>query len=83
MLFRSREFEGDPAERRSDHYSFQLEGYAACLATEDFFAGPGRLAATPEPNPEYHLPTDTVVNPAYAADIARLLAAAAWVAATR
>ena len=75
--------EGDPAERRSDHYSFQLEGYAACLATEDFFAGPGRLAATPEPNPEYHLPTDTVVNPAYAADIARLLAAAAWVAATR
>ncbi|HEY0431035.1 MAG TPA: M28 family metallopeptidase, partial [Pyrinomonadaceae bacterium] len=27
----------DPAESRSDHYSFQLEGYAACLASEDFF----------------------------------------------
>jgi Zn-dependent M28 family amino/carboxypeptidase len=75
--------ESDPAEHRSDHYSFQLEGYAACLASEDFFAGPGSGAPAPEPNPKYHLPTDTLVNPAYAADIARLMTAAAWVAATR
>jgi Zn-dependent M28 family amino/carboxypeptidase len=73
----------DPAERRSDHYSFQLEGYAACLASEDFFAGPGPAAPAPEPNPNYHLPADDGVNAPYAADIARAVAAAAWVAATR
>lgn len=75
--------ERDPAEQRSDHHSFQAEGYAACLASEDFFAGPGSGAPSPEPNPMYHLPTDTVVNSAYVADIARLLTAAAWVSATR
>jgi hypothetical protein len=74
---------GDPAESRSDHYSFQMEGYAACLASEDLFPGPGSGAPQEEPNPNYHLPTDTVVNPVYAADIARLMTAAAWVAATR
>lgn len=73
----------DPAERRSDHYSFQAEGYPACLASEDFFAGPGSGAPRPEPNPMYHLPTDTVVNSAYVADIARLMTAAVWVSATR
>lgn len=75
--------ERDPAEKRSDHYSFQMEGYTACLASEDLFAGPGGDAPLPEPNPKYHLPTDKEINPAYAADIARLMAAAAWVAATR
>jgi hypothetical protein len=73
----------DPAQGRSDHYSFQLEGYAACLASEDFFAGPGTAAPLPEPNPNYHLPTDDAVNPTYAADIARAVTAAAWVATTR
>lgn len=73
----------DPAESRSDHYSFQLEGYAACLASEDYFAGPGPGAPQPDPNPEYHLSTDTVVNAGYAADIARAMTGAAWVAATR
>jgi hypothetical protein len=34
-------------------------------------------------NPNYHMATDTVVNTGYAADIARLVAATAWVAATR
>jgi hypothetical protein len=34
-------------------------------------------------NPAYHLPTDMVINAEYAADIARLVAAAAWVAATQ
>jgi bacterial leucyl aminopeptidase len=73
----------DPAERRSDHYSFQVEGYAACLATEDFFVGPAPTGPEPEPNPNYHMPTDDAVNACYAADIARAMAAAAWVAATR
>ena len=35
-----------PAEARSDHYSFQVEGYAACLTSEDFFAGPGAGSPT-------------------------------------
>jgi leucyl aminopeptidase len=75
--------ESDPAERRSDHYSFQLQGYTACLASEDLFAGPGGGAPPAEMNPQYHLPTDAVINAGYAADIARLVTAAAWVAATR
>jgi bacterial leucyl aminopeptidase len=60
-----------------------LEGYAACLASEDFFVGPGPAAPAPEPNPNYHMPADTTVNATYAANIARAVAAAAWVSATR
>ena len=75
--------ESDPAERRSDHSSFQEQGYGAILASEDLFAGPGVGAPSAEMNPEYHLPTDTMVDVGYAADIARLITAAAWVAATR
>jgi hypothetical protein len=75
--------QSDPAESRSDHSSFQFEGYAACLASEDFFAGPGSSAPVPDPNPNYHLPADNAVNACYAADIARAMAAAAWIASTR
>jgi bacterial leucyl aminopeptidase len=75
--------ESDPAERRSDHYSFQLHGYTACLASEDLFAGPGSGAPPAEMNSQYHLPTDAVINAGYAADIARLVTAAAWITATR
>jgi bacterial leucyl aminopeptidase len=74
--------EPDPAERRSDHYSFQLHGHTACLASEDLFAGPGSGAPPAEMNPDYHLPTDAAINPGYAADIARAVIAAAWVTAT-
>jgi bacterial leucyl aminopeptidase len=73
----------DPGESRSDHYSFQREGYAACLASEDFFVGPKTNSPTPDPNPNYHLPADNAVNALYAADIARAVAAAAWIASTR
>jgi Zn-dependent M28 family amino/carboxypeptidase len=73
----------DPAESRSDHYSFQREGYAACLASEDFFVGPNGDSPSPDPNPNYHLPADKAVNPLYAADITRAVAAAAWIASTR
>ncbi|WP_369255318.1 M28 family peptidase [Geodermatophilus amargosae] len=75
--------EWDPAEGRSDHHSFQLQGYTACLASEDLFAGPGPGAPPAEMNPQYHMPTDVSVNGGYAADIARLVTAAAWVTATR
>jgi bacterial leucyl aminopeptidase len=73
----------DPAERRSDHYSFQMQGFTACLASEDLFAGPGSSAPPAEMNPNYHLPTDAVINAGYAGDIARVVTAAAWIAATR
>ena len=75
--------EPDAAEERSDHYSFQAHGYAACLASEDLFAGPGPDAPPEEMNPDYHSATDKTINPGYAADIARAVIAAAWVAATR
>jgi hypothetical protein len=37
----------------------------------------------PEPNPNYHLPADDVINASYAADIMRAVTAAAWIAAVR
>jgi bacterial leucyl aminopeptidase len=76
------EDEPDPAERRSDHYSFQMQGFTACLASEDLFAGPGISAPPAEMNPNYHLPTDTLINAGYAGDITRVVTAAAWIAAT-
>jgi bacterial leucyl aminopeptidase len=75
--------EPDPAEQRSDHYSFQVRGYPACLASEDLFAGPGLNAPPEEMNPNYHSPTDKAVDFGYAADIARAMVAAAWITATR
>jgi bacterial leucyl aminopeptidase len=68
----------DPAEERSDHASFQLVGYPACVISEDFFAGPGPSSPHSEANPNYHKKGDTFVDPEYAADIARAVAAAAW-----
>ena len=69
---------GDPAAGRSDHASFQERGYAACAVSEDFFPGPKSHSPDPQPNPNYHKSTDTVVDYGYAADIARVVAAAAW-----
>jgi len=74
--------EADPAEARSDHYSFQVVGYPACLASEDFFVGPGP-ATTSDGNPNYHMPGDTAIKAEYTADIVRAVAAAAWLTATR
>lgn len=68
----------DPAEGRSDHAAFQQHGYAACVVSEDFFVGPTADAPAPDNNPNYHMKTDTFVDAAYAADIARAVAAAAW-----
>lgn len=71
----------DPAEGRSDHAAFQERGYPACAASEDFFAGPNANAPEPEGNPHYHQKQDTFVDASYAADIARAIAASAWVLA--
>ena len=71
----------DPAEGRSDHASFQEHGYAACTISEDFFAGPQPDSPTAEPNPNYHKDKDTFVDLEYAADIARVIAAATLVTA--
>jgi bacterial leucyl aminopeptidase len=71
----------DPAEGRSDHASFHHRGYAACITSEDFFAGPLPTSPTAEPNPNYHKERDTFVDFDYAADIARLVGAAAWLTA--
>jgi bacterial leucyl aminopeptidase len=71
----------DPAEGRSDHASFHERGYAACVVSEDFFAGPLLDSPAAEANPHYHMRTDTFVDPEYATDIARAIAAAAWVTA--
>jgi Zn-dependent M28 family amino/carboxypeptidase len=71
----------DPAEGRSDHAAFQERGYPACVASEDFFAGPNAHAPEPEGNPHYHQKEDTFVDASYAADIARVVAASAWMLA--
>ena len=73
--------ERDPAEGRSDHHPFQQRGYAACVISEDFFIGPTPGAPPPEANPNYHRKSDTFVDLAYAADIARSVTTAAWVTA--
>jgi len=71
----------DPADRRSDHGSFHRRGYSACAISEDYFVGPQADSPAPEPNPYYHTKKDTVIDTTYAADIARVVAAAAWITA--
>lgn len=71
----------DPAAGRSDHASFQAQGYAACVVSEDFFVGPEPDSPAPQANPNYHRARDTVVVADFAADIARAVAAAAWITA--
>lgn len=69
---------GDPAAGRSDHGPFNALGYAACVVSEDFFGGPPGTPNAPEANPHYHKKTDLMVDPLYAALIARSVGAAAW-----
>jgi hypothetical protein len=73
--------EMDPASERSDHASFHERGYGACAVSEDFFAGPRPDSPEPEPNPNYHKDTDNHVSFEFASDIARVVAAAAWITA--
>lgn len=71
----------DPADGRSDHAPFQEHGYAACVISEDFFAGPSMDSPEETPNPDYHKPTDLTIDYEYATSIARIVAAAALIAA--
>ena len=65
----------DGAINRSDHASFQEQGYPAVLVSEDFFPNrPGDPAA--DPNPNYHSNTDAVIDAAYGADITRAVSVA-------
>lgn len=77
QIYRSTSPSGDPGAGRSDHAAFQAQGYAACCASEDLFVGPDHESPEPEGNPDYHLPTDHFVDEVFAADIARVVAAAA------
>jgi hypothetical protein len=69
----------DPASGLSDHTSFHKRCFPACLASEHPFPGLNVAGF----NPDYHRPTDLCIDASYAADIARAVAAAAWLAATR
>lgn len=73
----------DIGEGFSDHTSFHLHEFPACLITENFFTGPGSITLK-EPNPAHHLPEDRLekLDFEYAADIARAVTAAAWYLAT-
>ncbi|WP_420127261.1 M28 family metallopeptidase [Longimicrobium sp.] len=65
---------------RSDHCMFHAAGYPACWVTEDFFPESGKRS---DKNPAYHTRKDLTIKADYAAQIARLVGAAAWIAATR
>ncbi len=73
----------DPAEGFTDHTSFHEELYPACALSEDHFDGPAG-AGHGHPNPGRHRKTDTIdlIDPEYAAAIARTAAGAAWYWAT-
>jgi hypothetical protein len=65
----------DGAINRSDHASFQEQGYPAVLVSEDFFPNkPGDPAA--DPNPNYHSNADATIDAAYGADITRAVSVA-------
>ncbi|HEV7806266.1 MAG TPA: M20/M25/M40 family metallo-hydrolase [Solirubrobacteraceae bacterium] len=65
----------DGAINRSDHASFQEQGYPAVLVSEDFFpSAPGEAAD--DPNPNYHSDRDAVVDADYGAAITRAVSVA-------
>jgi leucyl aminopeptidase len=74
--------DSDPAAGRSDHASFQERGYAACVCSENAFAGPAP-GSPAEINPNYHKSSDRQVDSEYAAAIARVVGGAALIAASR
>lgn len=79
QIYISTESYQDPAERRSDHTSFHDYGYAACVSSGDFFAGPDPNSPEAEGNPNYHKSTDTYIDKEYTADIARAIAATVYI----
>jgi hypothetical protein len=72
----------DGAIDRSDHASFQEQGYPAVLVSEDFFPnGPGEAAE--DPNPNYHSDRDAFVDADYGAAITRAVSVAVLALAAR
>jgi bacterial leucyl aminopeptidase len=67
----------DPSFGRSDHSEFQKKGYTACMITEDQNEGPLLTSPEKRENPDYHRRTDKKIDYDYAAEIARVVAAAA------
>jgi len=67
----------DPAYFKSDHSPFQVLGYAACMISEDYNAGPLATSPPRRENPDYHRQSDKKIDYEYAAEIARVVAAAA------
>ncbi len=59
----------DGAIGRSDHASFQQQGYPAVVASEDFFINLS-TEPTADGNPNYHRAADTVIDASYGAAIA-------------
>lgn len=59
----------DGAIGRSDHHSFQQQGYPAVVTSEDFFIN---LSSEPaaDSNPNYHRAADTVIDASYGSAIA-------------
>jgi Zn-dependent M28 family amino/carboxypeptidase len=70
----------DPGAHRSDHSSFHYHNWPACLVAEDLWTEVC-TGVKQTGNPEYHKASDLVVDAAYAADVTRAVAAAAWLAA--
>ena len=65
----------DGAINRSDHASFQEQGYPGVLVSEDFF--PNRPSEPGfDPNPNYHSNADVEVDGEYAAAITRAMSVA-------
>lgn len=69
--------DNDPFNDRSDHAPFLAKGFAACLVSEDYNEGPLLTSPKPRPNPHYHKRNDRTIDYVYAAEIARVVAAAA------
>jgi hypothetical protein len=72
----------DPAAFSSDHVSFYYHACPACLVAEDLYPDPGEPSSKKPKNPDYHTANDVEVNVSYAADVARAVAAAAWMIAS-
>lgn len=68
----------DCGSDRSDQTMFHSAGFPGCWVSENLFDSTCEVL-----NPAWHTKKDTDVEEYYAADIARLVAAAAWIAATR
>jgi Zn-dependent M28 family amino/carboxypeptidase len=73
----------DPANERSDHSSFQMYGWPACLVCENFWIDNVALGPMSRGNPNYHMKSDVdaTLDEDYAAAIIRTVARATWTVA--